>query len=450
MTVFFIHPYNFTIMGIRNNSTISVHTLGCKLNQAESEILSRELANRGYVVTGGNKAETFIINTCSVTHSADSKARHLVRMLRMLNPQARIAVTGCYAEKSREELVRCGADFAIANRDKQSIPGLLHAGMPANPEPPCDSGQGNSADRIRTFIKVQDGCRNFCAYCIVPLVRDRVYSIGSGALITEIKARVSEGFREAVLTGTEVGSYRSGDIGLMHLLKLILQETGIERLRLSSLQPQHISRELIDLWQNDRMCRHFHIALQSGSDAVLSRMKRGYDTIQFKHAVEMIRNHLPDASITTDIMVGFPGESDEEFTASYDFCRLMKFAAIHVFTFSARPGTAASKMSGKITEKVKKERSRAMLELAAISADGFAGSFTGNNAQVLWEREVRKGSGIYSGLTGNYIRAYTRSREGLSNTITTVRLLFAAPQAAGQPLRASTRGNHGELWGEST
>jgi len=226
--------------------------------------------------------------------------------------------------------------------------------------------------------------------------------------------------------------------------------TDIERLRLSSLQPQHISQELIDLWQNNRMCRHFHIALQSGCDTVLRRMNRRYDTILFGHAVDLIRKSLPDASITTDVMVGFPGESDEEFNQSYEFCRQIKFAAMHVFSYSARPGTMATQMTGKINEKVKKQRSRAMLELAARSADDFALGFAGKTADVLWENEVRKGSGVYLGLTGNYIRTYADGREGLSKTITAVRLLLPVAQADRPLLRASTRGNHGELWGELT
>jgi threonylcarbamoyladenosine tRNA methylthiotransferase MtaB len=234
----------------------------------------------------------------------------------------------------------------------------------------------------------------------------------------------------------------------MDLIRSVLKETGIRMLRLSSLQPQHISQELIDLWQNNRLCRHFHIALQSGSDTVLRRMNRGYDTILFRRAAALIRGSLPDASITTDIMVGFPAESDAEFDVSYEFCRSMEFATLHVFPYSARPGTQAAAMPGKINEKVKKLRSRAMLDLAARSADGFALGFTGSTAEVLWENEVRKGSDVYSGLTGNYIRTYAGSRENISNTITAARLLLPVAQAARPVLRASTRGNHGELWAE--
>jgi len=427
---------------------VAVHTLGCKLNQAESEMLAGDIADNGHSITAGNKADTFIINTCSVTHIADRKARHLVRMLRMLNPQAKIVVTGCYAERAGEVLLNCGADLSIANRDKNSIPGLLEAGLPERPEAEAQADQVNALDRVRSFIKIQDGCRNFCAYCIVPLVRDRVYCINADAVISEIKARVRAGYKEAVLTGTEIGSYDCGGLGLIDLIRSVLKETDIERLRLSSLQPQHISQGLIDLWQNNRMCRHFHIALQSGSDTVLRRMDRRYDTILFRHAVDLIRDRLPGVSITTDVMVGFPGESDKEFNQSYQFCRQLQFASMHVFSYSVRPGTAAAKLPGKINEKVKRQRSLAMLELAARGADEFAGGFNGKTADVLWENEVRKGSGIYLGLTGNYIRTYADSRGNLSGTITAARLLLPVAQADRPVLRASTRGNHGELWAE--
>ena len=427
---------------------IVVHTLGCKLNQAESESLARELAARGYSITAGNKADAFVINTCSVTHTADRKARHLVRLLRTLNPLARIVVTGCYADRDGETLLNCGADIAVVNRDRQLIPDLLEAGCQGKLAAGVEAAPLNTADRVRSFIKIQDGCGNFCSYCIVPLVRNRVYCVNADAVLTEIRARVRHGYREAVLTGTEIGSYDYGGLGLRGLIALILKETAIERLRLSSLQPQHISRELIDLWQNNRMCRHFHIALQSGSGTVLRRLNRGYDASLFKSAVEEIRSSLPDASITTDIMVGFPGESDEEFACSYEFCRLTEFAAMHVFPYSARPGTAAAKLPGKISEKVKRQRSRDMLGLAARSADDFARGFIGKTAEVLWENEVRKGSGVYLGLTGNYIRTYIDSRQDLFNTITAVRLLSPAAKAARAVLRASTRGNNGELWCE--
>lgn len=429
---------------MRYKATVSIHTLGCKLNQAESESMSRVLDAAGFSVTSGGRADAFIINTCTVTHIADRKCRHMVRMLRKQNPQALIVVTGCYAERAGEEIRKCGADLVVDNRGKMRVPMLLQERL-------SGSGrmvEGVGLERVRSFIKIQDGCRNFCSYCIVPLVRSDVYSVDAATVLKEIKARVADGYREVVLTGTEIGSYRDGDTGLGDLIGMILRETGVARLHLSSLQPQHIGGGLLELWQDRRLCRHFHIALQSGSDAVLKRMRRRYDRRAYIKAVDRIRDIIPDASVTTDIMVGFPSESEAEFQESYAFCREMEFAALHVFSYSARPGTPAAGMEGQVDEKVKKQRSLEMLELAASSAAKFAARFTGKTLQVLWENEVRQGSGIYSGLTDNYIRAYTKSTSGLANTLTNARMAGPARELGGKILKASTKGNYGELWSE--
>jgi len=425
-------------------STISVHTLGCKLNQAESEGLARELAGKGFTLITGNRADAFIINSCSVTHTADGKSRHLVRMLRALNPGAVIAVTGCYAERAGKELIDCGADIVSGNRDKSTLANLLAARLPQK-----SSDVITRADsRVRSFIKIQDGCDKFCAYCIVPFVRPTLYSIDAATAVKEIRSRVCDGYKEIVLTGTEIGSYCSDGLGLTDLVKLILHETSIERLHLSSLQPQEITGDLLDLWQDGRLCHHFHMALQSGSDSVLQRMGRRYTTGAFRKAAEMARSAVPDASVTSDIIVGFPGESEEEFKESYEFCRRMKFAALHIFPYSARPGTMAAQMLCKVSETVKKERSSILLKLAAGSADEFAQHFIGQSTEVLWEKEVRHGSRIYSGLTNNYIRAYALSSHDITNTISKVRLKDLAGNSGPPFISKSRRRRHGGLWGE--
>ncbi|MCX6005454.1 MAG: radical SAM protein, partial [Chloroflexi bacterium] len=211
---------------------------------------------------------------------------------------------------------------------------------------------------------------------------------------------------------------------------------------------QQITSELINLWQDRRLCRHFHIALQSGSEAVLKRMCRRYDVNEYLKSVSNIRSKIPDAAVTTDIMVGFPGESEVEFEESYRFCREMEFAAIHVFSYSPMPGTQAAKMPGKVNEKVKKERSLRMLALASVSAENFSGRFVGQTRDVLWENEVKKGIAVYSGLTDNYIRVYARSDTNISNTILRAKLTAPARSAEKSLLRASTKGNYGELWSE--
>ena len=236
---------------MKKTCTASIHTLGCKLNQAESEALARELSGNGFTLITGNRADAFIINSCSVTHISDRKSRHLVRMLRSLNPQSTIAVTGCYAEWAKEELVKCGADLVCGNREKNSLADLVGAGQPEKRFNPA----ARQAGRVRSFIKIQDGCNRFCSYCIVPFVRPAVHSVDADTVVKDIRSRTGDGYREIVLTGTEIGSYSSNGLKLTDLLKLILRETSLARLRLSSLQPQEITRELIDLWQDRRLCR---------------------------------------------------------------------------------------------------------------------------------------------------------------------------------------------------
>jgi threonylcarbamoyladenosine tRNA methylthiotransferase MtaB len=424
---------------------VAIHTLGCKLNQAESESLAAGFAARGCTLTTGNTADVFVLNTCSVTHIADRKSRHLVRMLRNLNPQALIIVTGCYAEWDRDSLRKCGADIIAGNSDKMSVPDMVKGRI--KPVKILNEVAGPPS-RVRSFIKVQDGCRNFCSYCIVPFLRKDVLSVPSGQVIREIRERVNEGFKEVVLTGTEIGSYDHNGSVLKDLIRVILEETGIERLHLSSLQPQEIDEGLLSLWQSPRLVRHFHMALQSGSDSVLKMMRRRYDTARYESAVGMIREMVPDVSITTDIMVGFPGETGAGFQQSFDFCQRMQFSAMHVFAYSSRPGTQAASMTDRVSEKIKKERSLLMLGLSARSMEQFSNRFIGQTMPVLWENEVKPGSRVFQGLTGNYLRVYTQSVYHIANTISAARLTAPAGSVANRALRGSTRGNFGELWSE--
>jgi len=442
LTLIGARPYNSAV-DMKKTYTAAVHTLGCKLNQAESEALAVDLAAQGLIVTTGNSADILVINSCSVTQTADGKSRHLVRMLRALNPGAVIAVTGCYAERAGKELIDCGADIVSGNRDKAKLAKLLAARSPLK----SSGTAAKEAGRIRSFIKIQGGCDKFCSYCIVPFVRPTLYSIDADTVVREIRSRTADGYKEIVLTGTEIGSYCSNGSGLIDLIKLILRETSTARLHLSSLQPQHITGDLLGLWKDRRLCRHFHIALQSGSDGVLKRMGRRYTTGIFRRTVEMVRTAVPDASVTTDIIVGFPGESDKEFKESCEFCRLMKFATLHIFPYSARPGTMAAQMTDKVSERIKKQRGGIMLEMANSAADDFARRFMGQTAGVLWEKEVRQGSGIYSGLTDNYIRVYTKSSRDIANTISDVRLIDHAANSGHVLISRSKKHKHGGLWG---
>jgi len=401
---------------------VALDSLGCKLNQAEIELLAHELAAAGYrLVSPSDEADIYILNTCTVTHIADRKSRHMLRMFHRRNPDARLVAIGCYAERSPRELeVIEGVDLVLDNADKWNLLPLLEAsGRPGQPAAGDSVQLYGNARRTRAFIKVQDGCRNSCAYCIVPLVRSREESVPAAQVVNKMRERVSAGHKEVVLTGTEIGTYNRDGIDLKGLLERILAETAITRLRLSSVQPPEITSGLIGLWRDPRLCPHFHLSLQSGSDAVLGRMRRRYDTAGYRRAVSLIRESVPDVAVTTDVIVGFPGETDAEFRESLDFCRQMRFARIHVFPYSPRPGTEAANMPQTVPEKVKKQRSQQMLALAGESVRDFIKRFLGGTAEVLWEK---KAAGVWSGLTGNYIKVYSRDSGELTNKLLPVKL----------------------------
>ncbi len=400
---------------------VAVDSLGCKLNQAEIEYLARQLQSVGCRLVDPDAApDVYILNTCTVTHIADRKSRHMLRLVRRRNPRVKLVAIGCYAERSPHELERIeGVDIVIGNDRKPDLVELLQDSEILPPSSQDSVPIYEKSPRTRSFIKVQDGCNNFCAFCIVPFVRSKLYSVPVDSVVAQIKESVTSGYREVVLTGTEIGTYSSEGADLSGLLERILDETDIARLRLSSLQPPEITPELTGQWRDTRLCPHFHISLQSGSDTVLKRMRRRYNTTGYRRAVTLIRDSVPDTAVTTDVIVGFPGETDAEFEESYDFCREMHFARIHVFPYSPRPGTAAAEMSGKIPDELKKQRSRKMLALAEESSRNFRQRYLGRTLEVLWEQ---KSGGMWTGYTGNYIRVYTKSPENLTNRITAVKL----------------------------
>jgi threonylcarbamoyladenosine tRNA methylthiotransferase MtaB len=406
-------------MGEVKRKRVALDTLGCKLNQAETELLAGQLARVGYELVGSPaKADIYVVNTCTVTHIADRKSRHLLRQARRCNPGVRLVAIGCYAEGAPQDLRKIeGVDLVLGNARKWELPQLLD-GMSWSGSTPT-LPLGGYGFRTRAFIKIQDGCHNFCAYCIVPLVRSHEESVPVPQIIDEIKRRAMDGCREVVLTGTEIGAYEHNGISLHGLLIRVLAETDIDRIRLSSLQPQEITPELLNLWCDSRLCPHFHLSLQSGSDAVLRRMKRRYNAADYRQAVASVREAVLDAAITTDVIVGFPGETEEEFEESHEFCRRMEFARIHVFPYSPRRGTEAAGMPGQVDNKVKRQRSQKMLALARASARNFRLRFIGRTLSVLWEKHT---GGLWSGHTGNYAKVYTKSKEDLANKITLVRL----------------------------
>jgi threonylcarbamoyladenosine tRNA methylthiotransferase MtaB len=402
---------------------VALDTVGCKLNQAETQLFARQFARAGYrLVSADDGADVYILNTCTVTHVADSKCRKLLNQARRRNPDGLVVAIGCYVERARQELARLdGVDLFLDNRQKMNLlPLLEQSGRLSRSKAAHASSTAQAGFRTRALVKVQDGCDSFCAYCIVPLVRGREKSLPLDRVVAEVRDRVAEGDKEVVLTGTKIGSYNYEGAGLKEILQRILTETDVARLRLSSLQPAEITPELIGLWEDKRLCRHFHLSLQSGSDAVLKRMKRRYSAADYQQAIASIREAVPEAAITTDIIVGFPGETEAEFQESYDLAEQMEFARIHVFTYSPRPGTQAAAMPGQVGDKTKRERSRQMLVLAKTCLRNFRQRFLGKTLLVLWEKQT---NGVWSGLTDNYIRVYTKSDKDLTNKLLPVKLV---------------------------
>ncbi|MCL0060287.1 tRNA (N(6)-L-threonylcarbamoyladenosine(37)-C(2))-methylthiotransferase MtaB [Dehalococcoidia bacterium] len=400
--------------------TVALQTVGCKLNQAESESLACKFLNAGFgVVAPDQKPDVYILNTCTVTHISDRKCRHHLRSFRRLNPRALVLATGCYVDRDAAGVCVEGVDLAVGNTDKDRLVEIV-AGRLGSRNISVRGPLGTPNFLTRSLVKIQEGCNQCCSYCIVPHVRGRERSVPAGEVISEVRDKAGRGYQEIVLTGTRIGAY-DGAGGLAGLVRRILDDTAISRLRLSSLQPGELSTSFIDLWRDSgRICRHLHLALQSGSDSVLKRMGRRYSTSEYEETVNLVREAMPDIAITTDVIVGFPGESEEEFEESHRFCERTGFAGLHIFPYSARPGTPAARMSGKVPEKIKKARSRIMIDLASRSAREFRRRFSGRTMPVLWEEQKRER--LWIGHTGNYIKVIARSDEPLRGCLIETKL----------------------------
>ncbi len=391
---------------------VYLESLGCKLNQCERDTLARQFAQAGHtVVSRPEEAELCVVNTCAVTHVAAGKSRRRFNLLRRLNPDARLVATGCYTGLEENGLQ---ADMIVTNEHKFELVALVEAHFgsppviaPAYPPP---------VSRTRPLVKIQDGCDNACTYCIVHILRGPQRSRPRDEILAEVEELVRQGYQEVVLTGVHIGAYGS-DCGddLAGLVQAILNRTPLARLRLSSIEPWDLNPEFFALWQDPRLCRHLHLPLQSGCDATLQRMERRYTTAQFADLVARAREAVPDIALTTDVIVGFPGESEREFAISAGFVRAMGFARVHVFPYSPRPGTPAATMPDQVPPPVRRQRAQQMREIARRSADAFRRRFLGHTLSVLWE--TRRADGLWSGLSDNYLRFLTRSEENLHNTI---------------------------------
>ena len=406
---------------------VVIHTHGCKLNQADSQVLAQEFQQAGFtVVRTAAQADVVVLNSCTVTANSDSKARQYLRRARRSNPDALVVATGCYAQRAKGDLSAMeSVSLVLDNRDKPSLVATIANKLEVESGSLAENLAVPAPGRSRAMVKIQEGCDQVCSYCIVPKVRGRERSIPPEEIIAQINERAKLGCREAVLTGTQLGTYGFDlpGIDLAGLLQQVLVETNINRLRISSLQAQEITPDLLGLWDDSRLCPHFHIPLQSGSDTILKSMRRRYDTARFAETIALVRKTIPDAGITTDIIIGFPGEGVREFAESYSFAASMGFSDIHVFPYSIRPGTSAAHLDDQVIDAQKKERSGEMLELAAASVKKFRQGALGQVRPVLWEPTQGKNcGGIWSGLTDNYVRVKATSGRDLSNLITDAQL----------------------------
>ena len=410
---------------ISRGPTVAIETHGCKLNQADTSVLASDFLRAGFALApDGGEVDVYVVNTCTVTHVADRKARQALRAARRKHPRATIVATGCYAERDPDALAAIGEiDLVLGNAAKAD---LVRRVVDARGDSltPCAEGDEPPAlavrdGRTRAMVKIQEGCDQVCAYCIVPKVRGRERSVPPADLVRTVAERVAEGRREVVLTGTQLGTYghELQGVGLVDLVRRVLDETGVDRLRVSSLQPQEIGPDLLALWADARLCPHFHLPLQSGSAPVLRRMRRRYTPSQYLDAVDRVRAAVPDAAVTTDVIVGFPGETEDDFRATASLCEQVGFAAIHVFPYSTRPGTTAAHFEDAVDPGTKAARLREIATIGVESAAAFRRRFLGTTRPVLWEGRAGE-DGEWTGLTDNYLRVTAESEADLANAIT--------------------------------
>ncbi|MDI3481148.1 MAG: threonylcarbamoyladenosine tRNA methylthiotransferase MtaB [Tepidanaerobacteraceae bacterium] len=412
---------------------VAFYTLGCKVNQYESDAMAELFKERGYdVVDFETAADVYVINTCSVTNESARKSRQMIRKASRINPYAKVAVVGCYAQLRSEEISQIpGVDVVIGTKDRRHIVDLVEDAVKRQEQiVRVQDIMGERTfeeiafkglrQKTRAFLKIQEGCNMFCSYCIIPYARGPVRSRPMESIIKEAQELAAEGFKEVVLTGIHLGLY-GHDLGgkgihLLEVIRRISQIDGIKRIRLSSIEALELTEEFVEeLALMEKFCHHFHIPLQSGCDSVLKRMNRRYTAAQFRERVECIREKMPDVSVTTDVIVGFPGETQEEFEKTFDFIRDTGFYRLHVFPFSPMEGTPAAKMPKPVKKSIKEERSRRLINLSQDLEKDFRQKFLGQTVEVLFEQETDMGT--YEGLTGNYMKVEASARKNIHNKL---------------------------------
>ncbi|HCT64903.1 MAG TPA: tRNA (N(6)-L-threonylcarbamoyladenosine(37)-C(2))-methylthiotransferase MtaB [Lachnospiraceae bacterium] len=424
--------------------SVASFALGCKVNQVESEAIAEAFAEKGYrVVSIDECAEVYVINTCTVTNFGDKKSRQLIRRCKRQNPNALVVVAGCYAQTAPEEIKAIeGVNIVLGTKGKNEIVeevekyraemGIVnHVGEIMTEKIFEPISIHKLMGRTRAYIKIQDGCNQFCSYCIIPYARGPVRSRPEAEVENEVKILAQNGFKEVVLTGIHVASYGKElhNTSLLQVVEKIHDIEGIERIRFSSIEPNIVNEKFMEvLSRGDKVCHHFHLSLQSGCDRTLKAMNRKYSTEKYLQAVETIRKYWNDAAITTDIIVGFPGETDEDFNESYKFAQKVGFSKIHVFPYSPKRGTLAEKMDCQIDPQVKAERSRILIELSDKMAQDFINKYINKEVKVLFEQSHNEGS--FEGHTSNYINVTVKSEENIKNKILRVKLTNAHGERA--------------------
>lgn len=447
---------------------VALHNLGCKVNSYEMDVIGQKLTEKGYeLVPFDTKADVYIINTCTVTNIADRKSRQMLHQAKKRNPEAVVVAVGCYVQTGKEQvLADAGIDLAIGNNRKKDLVDILEAYLAKREEDGFDKTMNDTsvidinatfdyeemclthtAEHTRAYIKIQDGCNQFCSYCIIPFARGRVRSRHLDKIREEIIGLAEAGYKEIVLTGIHISSYGidfedgpwaegvcvpkeqsterhdySGSSKLLDLLERIQDIPGVERIRIGSLEPRIVTEEgARRLAAIPKLCPHFHLSLQSGCDATLKRMNRKYSTAQFRDSVKALRKYFDQPAVTTDVIVGFPGETEEEFQETVSYLEELSLYEMHIFKYSVRKGTVAAGMKNQLTEAVKNRRSAALLDMEARKSKEYRAQFIGCPLDVLLEESKQIDGKTYMiGHTKQYIKVAVETEEDLSNRIMSV------------------------------
>jgi threonylcarbamoyladenosine tRNA methylthiotransferase MtaB len=411
---------------------VAFATLGCRVNQYESEAMMEKFLKESYEIVDFNEfADVYVINTCTVTNMGDKKSRQMISRARRNNGEAVIAVVGCYSQIAPEEVGSIeGVDVVLGTRNKGEIVYWVNRARGEREKViEVDDVLRNNVfedleiekyqDKTRAFLKIQDGCNRFCSYCLIPYARGAVCSKGPDKVMEEVKELAKNGFKEIILSGIHIASYGSDldiNITLVDILEKVDKIDGIERVRIGSIDPTFFTEGVIErIVKLNKLCPHFHLSLQSGCDETLKRMNRRYNTEDYRNIVNELRRRIQDVSITTDIIVGFPGETEEEFAKTYDFLEELKLSKMHIFKYSPRKGTKAAAMKDDVNGIVKEERSSRLIELNSNNEKDFMGKFIGRDMKVLYEQRSTLEDDSYEGYTPNYIKIVAKSSQSIKD-----------------------------------